>query len=88
MADDCECRDCKRRVFAREWVSTTSHGEGILTERFAATTEMYDKLMNVNVRGVFHSYKYAAIRLIEQGKGGRMIGAASTAGKRGDLAHV
>ncbi|KAM5537130.1 hypothetical protein V8D89_009276 [Ganoderma adspersum] len=47
------------------------------------TTEMYDKLMNVNVRGVFHSYKYAAIRLIEQGKGGRMIGAASTAGKRG-----
>lgn len=66
------------------------HESGLLRHRTeslfslsAATTEMYDKLMNVNLRGVFHSYKYAAIRLIEQGKGGRIIGAASTAGKRG-----
>ena len=48
-----------------------------------ATTEMYDKLMNVNVRGVFHAYKYALLRLMEQGKGGRIVGAASIAGKRG-----
>ena len=50
-----------------------------------ATTEMYDKLMNVNVRGVFHAYKYALLRLMEQGKGGRIVGAASIAGKRGIL---
>ena len=39
--------------------------------------------MNVNVRGVFLAYKYALLRLMEQGKGGRIIGAASIAGKRG-----
>ena len=50
-----------------------------------ATTEMYDKLMNVNVRGVFHAYKYALLRLMEQGKGGRIVGAASIAGKRGNM---
>ncbi len=72
-------RPCTRVSF-----SDVAQGEAdVLTKLFAATTEMYDKLMNVNVRGVFHSYKYAAIRLIEQGKGGRLIGAASTAGKRG-----
>ncbi|TBU28487.1 short chain oxidoreductase [Dichomitus squalens] len=46
-------------------------------------TEEFDKLMNVNVKGVFFSYKYAAIQLIKQGHGGRMIGAASAAGKKG-----
>ena len=48
-----------------------------------ATTEMFDTLMSVNVKGVFFSYKYALLRLMAQGKGGRVIGAASTAGKRG-----
>ena len=32
---------------------------------------------------MFFSYKYAAIQLIKQGKGGRIIGAASIAGKKG-----
>ncbi|EJF63724.1 acetoin reductase family protein [Dichomitus squalens LYAD-421 SS1] len=47
------------------------------------TTEMFDKLMNINVKGVFFSYKYALLRLLEQGKGGRIVGAASISGKRG-----
>ncbi|KAI0746656.1 acetoin reductase family protein [Daedaleopsis nitida] len=46
-------------------------------------TALFDKIMNVNLKGVFFCYKYAAMRMIEQGKGGRLIGAASTASKVG-----
>ncbi|KAI0746790.1 acetoin reductase family protein [Daedaleopsis nitida] len=46
-------------------------------------TGLFEKTMDVNVKGVFFSYKYAALRMIEQGKGGRLIGAASIAGKVG-----
>ncbi|KAI0642833.1 acetoin reductase family protein [Trametes meyenii] len=46
-------------------------------------TEEIDKLLNVNVKGTFFSYKYAAIQMIKQGKGGRIVGASSIAGKRG-----
>ena len=48
-----------------------------------APTEDLDRLLNINVKGVFFSYKYAAIQLIKQGKGGRIVGAASIAGKKG-----
>ncbi|EJF56345.1 acetoin reductase family protein [Dichomitus squalens] len=50
-------------------------------------TEELDRLLNINVKGVWFSYKYAAIQLIKQGKGGRIIGAASIAGKRGLPQH-
>lgn len=30
--------------------------------------------MSVNVRGVMLSYKYAALQMIKQGRGGRIIG--------------
>lgn len=58
-----------------------------LTQRFvdpAAPTEELDKQLNVNIKGTFFSYKYAAIQLIKQGTGGRLIGASSVAGKKGD----
>lgn len=48
-----------------------------------APTEELDRLLNINVKGTFFSYKYAAIQLINQGKGGRIIGAASIASKKG-----
>ncbi|KAI0341389.1 NAD-binding protein [Trametopsis cervina] len=38
---------------------------------------------DVNVFGVMLSYKYAAIQMIKQGRGGRIIGACSMAGKQG-----
>ena len=44
--------------------------------------------MNVNVMGTFFSYKYAAIQMIKQGTGGRMVGAASIASKRGTLSSI
>ncbi|KAI0738831.1 acetoin reductase family protein [Daedaleopsis nitida] len=44
--------------------------------------------VNVNVKGTFLSYKYAAIQLMEQGTGGRLLGAASNASKRGYAQHA
>ena len=48
-----------------------------------APTEDLDRLLDINVKGTFFSYKYAAMQLIKQGGGGRLIGAASVAGKKG-----
>lgn len=39
--------------------------------------------MAVNARGTFLCYKYAAEQMIEQGRGGRIIGASSMIGKSG-----
>ena len=50
---------------------------------YTAPTEELDKQLNINVKGTFFSYKYAAIQLIKQGTGGRLIGAASVASKKG-----
>lgn len=50
---------------------------------FIATLEDWDQCFNVNGKGVFLCYKYAAQRMIEQGRGGRIIGASSKAGKQG-----
>lgn len=52
------------------------------------TCEDLDRTMSINLKGVFLSYKYAAIQMIKQGKGGRIIGACSLSGKVGmqDLA--
>ncbi|KAF8993614.1 hypothetical protein BDQ17DRAFT_1545961 [Cyathus striatus] len=42
-----------------------------------------DRHYEVNTRGTFLSYKYAAQQMIKQGRGGRIIGASSIAGKQG-----
>ncbi|KAJ7873147.1 NAD-binding protein [Mycena olivaceomarginata] len=47
--------------------------------------EEWDRVMNINARGTFLCYKYAGIQMIKQGRGGRIIGASSVAGKRGTL---
>jgi len=46
--------------------------------------EDWDKMFSVNGRGIFLCYKYAAKQMIKQGKGGRLIGASSVAGRRGE----
>ncbi|KAG6809739.1 hypothetical protein H0H92_014943 [Tricholoma furcatifolium] len=50
--------------------------------RDLAPVEEWDKLFSVNARGVFLCYKYAALQMIKQGHGGRIIGASSLAGRR------
>ncbi|TFK80499.1 acetoin reductase family protein [Polyporus arcularius HHB13444] len=51
-------------------------------------TDVVDKLLSVNIKGTFFCYKYAAMQLIKQGKGGRMIGASSLGGKAGHPGHA
>jgi len=45
--------------------------------------EQWDRVLAVNLRGVFLCYKHAAKQMIAQGRGGRLIGASSLAGKKG-----
>lgn len=49
------------------------------------TVDDWDQVMSLNARGVYLCYKYAAEIMIAQGRGGRIIGAASIASKQGKL---
>jgi NAD(P)-dependent dehydrogenase (short-subunit alcohol dehydrogenase family) len=44
------------------------------------TVADFDRLFNINVKGVYLCYKYAAEQMIKQGRGGRLIAASSLAG--------
>ncbi|KAJ7097549.1 NAD(P)-binding protein [Mycena epipterygia] len=48
-----------------------------------ASVEEWDRVMNINGKGAFLCYKHAGIQMVKQGRGGRIIGASSTAGKQG-----
>ncbi|PPQ64817.1 hypothetical protein CVT26_002649 [Gymnopilus dilepis] len=49
----------------------------------------WDRVFAINTRGVFLCFRNAAKQMIKQGRGGRIIGAASSAGKQGiaNLGH-
>ncbi|KAJ7182872.1 NAD-binding protein [Mycena crocata] len=47
------------------------------------STDEWDRMLHINARGTFLCYKYAGKQMIKQGHGGRIIGAASIAGKQG-----
>ena len=53
---------------------------------FVAGLDEWERTMTVNARGPFLCYKYAAVQMIAQGRGGRIIGASSVIGKRGSPA--
>jgi NAD(P)-dependent dehydrogenase (short-subunit alcohol dehydrogenase family) len=40
-------------------------------------------MFSINTRGLFLCYRHAAKQMIKQGRGGRIIGATSSAGKQG-----
>lgn len=40
----------------------------------AASVEDLNNVLAINVRGVMLCYKYAAIQMVKQGRGGRIIG--------------
>ncbi|KAJ6551129.1 NAD(P)-binding protein [Mycena capillaripes] len=48
-------------------------------------SEEWDRVMNTNARRTFLCYKYAGMQMVKQGRGGRIIGASSIAGKKGLL---
>ena len=47
------------------------------------TASQWQTSLDVNLTGVFHCYRAAARQMISQGRGGRIIGAASVAAHRG-----
>ncbi|EJD06820.1 NAD-binding protein [Fomitiporia mediterranea MF3/22] len=47
------------------------------------SVDTYDSVLGINARGVFMCFKYAALQMIKQGRGGRLIAASSIMGKQG-----
>lgn len=68
-------------------MSAVRHSSSDIKLEDAVTEEQFDRIFNVNVKGLFFCYKYAGLQMVAQGRGGRMIGAASVVGKKGEMAQ-
>lgn len=64
-------------------VMVANAGISTISSLVSSTAESWDHTLSVNARGPYLCYKYAAIQMIEQGRGGRIIGASSVQGKMG-----
>ncbi|CAE6464311.1 unnamed protein product [Rhizoctonia solani] len=47
-----------------------------------SSDEVFDRFINTNLKGVLYCYRAAAVQMIKQGRGGRIIGASSGSGLR------
>ncbi|KAF8885321.1 NAD-binding protein [Infundibulicybe gibba] len=56
-------------------------GRALVKPMVETTLDEWEQIFSINSRGVFLYYKYAAQRMIQQGEGGRIIGASSIVGK-------
>ncbi|KAI0312322.1 short chain oxidoreductase [Amylostereum chailletii] len=61
-------------------VMVANAGISELSSILNISLESYERTFSVNVRGVLLCYKYAAKQMVEQGRGGRIIGASSIGG--------
>lgn len=64
-------------------VMVANAGIAMTAPLLETTAEQWQLTMDVNVKGVLHCYQSAARQMIAQGRGGRLIGAASVAAHRG-----
>jgi meso-butanediol dehydrogenase / (S,S)-butanediol dehydrogenase / diacetyl reductase len=64
-------------------VMVANAGIAVTAPMIETSAEQWQQVMDVNVTGVFHCYRAAARQMIAQGRGGRLIGAASVAAHRG-----
>ena len=64
-------------------VMVANAGVAVTAPLVETTAAQWETTMRVNLRGVFHCYRAAARQMIAQGRGGRLIGAASVAAHRG-----
>ena len=64
-------------------VMVANAGIAVTAPMIETTAEQWQRVLGVNVMGVFHCYRVAARQMIDQGRGGRLIGAASVAAHRG-----
>jgi meso-butanediol dehydrogenase / (S,S)-butanediol dehydrogenase / diacetyl reductase len=75
--------DAHVRRFGGLDVMVANAGVAVTAPLVETTAEQWRRTMDVNVAGVFHCYRAAARQMISQGRGGRLIGAASVAAHRG-----
>src|SRR5688572_28056666 len=64
-------------------VMVANAGVALTAPLVETTGAQWETTMQVNARGVFHCYHAAARQMVAQGRGGRLIGAASVAAHRG-----
>jgi meso-butanediol dehydrogenase/(S,S)-butanediol dehydrogenase/diacetyl reductase len=64
-------------------VMVANAGIAVTSPMLETTAEQWRHTFEVNVLGVVHCYRAAARQMIAQGRGGRLIGAASVAAHRG-----
>ena len=64
-------------------VMVANAGIAVTAPLLQITAKQWQLTMDVNVKGVLHCYQSAARQMITQGRGGRLIGAASVAAHRG-----
>ncbi len=64
-------------------VLVANAGIAVTAPLLETTDADFERVLRVNVLGVFHSYRAAARLMVAQGRGGRLIGAGSVAAHRG-----
>ncbi|KAI0261780.1 NAD-binding protein [Gloeopeniophorella convolvens] len=64
-------------------VMVANAGIAVWGSLLQTTLDDFDRMMAVNARGTMLCYKHAAKQMISQGRGGRIIGAASVLSKQG-----
>jgi len=64
-------------------VMVANAGIAVTAPLLETSVDQFRQTMEINVAGVFHCYRAAARQMISQGRGGRLIGAASVAAHRG-----
>ena len=64
-------------------VMVANAGIAVTAPLLEITAEQWQLTMDVNLKGVLHCYQSAARQMIAQGRGGRLIAAASVAAHRG-----
>ncbi|CUA67570.1 3-oxoacyl-[acyl-carrier-protein] reductase FabG [Rhizoctonia solani] len=61
-------------------IMVANAGIDVVASILDLTDEGFDRTMNINCKGVLYCYRAAAVQMIKQGKGGRIIGASSVLG--------
>lgn len=64
-------------------VMVANAGVTLIAKFIDTTPEVFDRTIDINLKGVFHCYMAAAKRMIAQGCGGRLIAACSISGHKG-----
>ncbi|KAF8870371.1 NAD(P)-binding protein [Infundibulicybe gibba] len=63
-------------------VMVANAGVAVMTSILDTSMEEWERIFSINVKGTLLCYKTAAKVMIDQGRGGRIIGACSLAGKK------